>query len=145
MLCPTREGGKLRDCDNLELLTANPHDISDGFAEKGLCNWRSKRDRTGLWVGFVFSNDAIFLHATIGPGEGNRAPESDDVVRSRIRNQLGCPQALGKVARVPQGDGRQAPPFIDVFGLLCGLIRLANLPKLKLQRFQSRLCHQIGI
>ena len=80
--------GRLGNRDDLDLLAPRTNNVADGFSHQRLRDRRNKRNRTGFGVGFVFSNDAIFLNPSIGTAEGDGAAKGHCIRRRWIRDQF---------------------------------------------------------
>src|SRR5581483_7496218 len=94
---PVRRISRSPDRDDLQLLTARPHDVPHRLADQRLRHRRGKRDRAILRVGLVLADDAIGLHAAVGAAEGHRAAERDDIRRGWIGDDLRRSNPLGEI------------------------------------------------
>ena len=71
--------GVLRDRNDLQLLAGCADDIPDSLAHQKPCHRGYERNRAGLGVRLVLSDDMIFLYAPIVTPEGHRVPKGNSV------------------------------------------------------------------
>ena len=77
LICPVREG--LRDRNDLDFPTGGADDIANGLADQKSCHRSNEGNGTGLGIGFILTNDMIFLHAPIVAPEGHRAAKGNSL------------------------------------------------------------------
>src|SRR6202789_4574882 len=87
-------GNPSSDRDNLDRLIAGGDHVSDTLAHHGPRHRRDERNRAGLWIGLVLSDDTIGLLAPVGAAEGHGAAEGDNLGAFRRGDDLRRADAL---------------------------------------------------